>query len=379
MALQMTRVKWLLACVIAVFLTQTAFAQADTNNIDRAAIAREAGDYRGAVAFLEAERRERPQDPLVLRLLGSAYANGGEYAKAILALQQAQIIAPSDQDIALMLARAFLWAGRQDEAAATAQAIAFADPANVELPQLLTAIQQATTVKADGSPQLVVSFTQSVSDVAIGDRNRSWHQTLLGLTVPVSDRATVSAAIDRESRAGAVDTRIDLRSDVGFGKAGGGYVSASVTPKADFREKWGMRAGGETSVGRMVSVTLDMRYADYGSTEIVAVEPGVGLHTPDGRLALAVKSINLWAEDDRHRSGWSVRAEVQAKKSVRLAAGGATYPDTEAGITRRTRTAFAGAIVELSDGLTLRAFYEYERRAQSYTRNGAVLALSVRF
>ena len=368
-----------LLAFVAALTPQLANAQTLPNNIDQAAAARDASDYQAAAALLEIEQRARPEDPLVLRLLGSAYAYGGEYEKAIRILQQARSIAPADQDIALMLARSYLWSGRNVEADATAQTIAIADPANTELPQLRNAIAEAAATKANPPPQLAVNVTQALSSVAINGENKGWHQTIVGLAVPIHDRAALSGAIDRENRTGPVDTRIDLRADMNFGDNRYGYASASITPNADFREKWGVRAGGEVGVAKRVSVTVDLRYADYGSTEIVAVEPGVRLHSADDHLSLAVKSINLWSEDDRRRSGWSVRGEVQAKKSVRLAAGGATYPDTEAGITRRTRAAFVGVVVNLSDRVTLRTFYENERRVQSYTRNGVVLALSVRF
>ena len=374
----MLRYSWLLACVAAL-TPQLADAQTQSNNIDRAAAARDAGDFRAAATLLEVELRDRPLDPLVLRLLGTAYAYGGEYEKAIMVLKQARAVAPTDHDVALTLARTYLWAGRHYDAAATASAVALADPANSELRRVQAAIAAASAKKTEDAPKLSASFTQALSSVAIGGANKSWHQSIFGLAVPMVDGATLSGLIDRESRGGPIDTRIELRSDMRFGNGGRGFVAVSVTPKADFRERWGVRAGGETSVAQSLNVTADLRYADYGSTEIVAIEPGLRLHAADDHISLAVKSINLWTEDNKRRSGWSARGELQAKKSVRFVAGGATYPDTEAGITRRTRAAFVGTIVNLSDRATLRTFYEYERRVQSYTRNGLVLALSIRF
>lgn len=375
----MLRYRWLLAPILAGSTPQFATAQTEPNNIDRAAKARDAGDYRAAAALLEIEQRNRPRDPLVLRLLGSTYAYGGKYEEAIEVLQQARSIAPTDQDIALMLARTYTWAGRYDEATATSSAIALADPANAELPQVRAAIAKASAGNVEATPQLVSSFTQALSDVATGIEKSRWHQTIIGLSVPLREGAVLSGAIDRESRAGPVDMRIDLRADIGFGYRDHVFAGLSMTPNADFREKWGLRAGGEVGVANALIVTVDLRYADYGSTAIIAVEPGMRLHSADDHLSLAIKSINLWSEDNRHRSGWSLRGEVQARKSVRFAAGGATYPDTEAGITRRTRAAFVGAVVNLSDRVTLRTFYEFERRVQSYSRNGLVFALSMRF
>lgn len=109
----------------------------------------------------------------------------------------------------------------------------------------------------------------------------------------------------------------------------------------------------------------------------MAVEPGIRFHARDDRWALAIKSIQLW--NDGHRSGWSARGDVDAGGGLRLFVGGATYPDTEAGITRRTRSAFAGLIFDLGENVTLRATYEHDRRAQSYNRDAAILSASVRF
>ena len=374
----MLRHKWIFACAVAA-LPQTVVAQTASNNIDRAAEARDAGDYRAAIALLEVEQRDRPQDSLVLHRLGAVYAYSGEYEKAIQVLQLARSIAPTDQDIALMLTRTFLWAGRRDEATATSSAIALADPANAELPQLRKAISDAAIAPAAMPTQMLVNVSQALSDVNTGSDSNSWHQTIVGLTIPIGNRATLSGVIDREDRTVAVDTRIGLRADMNFGNARYAYAAASDTLNADFREKWGLRGGGEVGVAKTINLTVDLRYADYGATQIIALEPGVRLQSADDRLSLAIKSINLWSEDDRHRSGWSVRGEVQAKNSVRLVTGAATYPDTEAGITRRTRSAFAGAVVNVSDRVTLRTFYEFERRAQSYTRNGVTLALSMQF
>jgi hypothetical protein len=56
----------------------------------------------------------------------------------------------------------------------------------------------------------------------------------------------------------------------------------------------------------------------------------------------------------------------------------ASYPDTEAGITRRVRSVFLGAAVPVSEVVTIRATGEYERRVDSYTRKGVSLGLQLR-
>lgn len=346
--------------------------------VDRALAAREAGDYRTAIALLEAERRIRPDDATILRLLGTTYAFAGRYDDAIALLSRARAIAPGDQDVALALARAYLWAGRLHDASAIADAVEHAEPSNPELGDLKSSIFEARRGSVGDERRPALTLIQSVSDVAFDRGGKAtWHGSAASLAIPVSPRVTVTASADRESRKGIVDTRLELRADARLGDAGSAYVVIAGTPRSDFRERWGVRVGGEAAIARHVSGTLDLRYLEYRGAQVIAIEPGIRVHAADDHWALAVKSINLW--NDGYRSGWSVRGEIQASDAVRIVAGGATYPDTEAGVTRRTRSAFFGVVVALGERATLRATYEHDRRVQTYRRNGVIAALSFRF
>ncbi|HVJ03179.1 MAG TPA: tetratricopeptide repeat protein, partial [Sphingomonas sp.] len=75
----------------------------------RAAVTR--GDHPAAIARLEGARAALPDDPEILRLLGSAYAYAKRYPEAIATLRQARTLAPDDLDIRAALARAYLWSG----------------------------------------------------------------------------------------------------------------------------------------------------------------------------------------------------------------------------------------------------------------------------
>jgi YaiO family outer membrane protein len=330
--------------------------QAAPSPTEEAIAARKAGDFKRAIALLEYEDRTYPDNADTLRLLGTSYAFAGRSADAVRTLEQARALAPRDQDIALALARAYLWSGNLRQARTTADAIAAADPDNIELPAL----------------------TQGVSSVAIGGRSRTWYESIAALAVPVARSAMLSGEVDHESRAGTADTYLQVRADRRFGRAGSAYVSVSDTPKANFRERWGVRTGGEWNAAAQVTLTLDLRYADYSITDVVVVEPGVRLHTDDERYSLAAKSINLWGESGTHQNGWSVRGEAQPGDWARFFLGCATYPDTEAGITRRVRSVFSGALVPLTDRLELRVTYEHENRVQSYTRDSGIVGLSLR-
>ena len=146
-----------------------------------------------------------------------------------------------------LIAQSFAFAGPFDQAGDVANQIARDDPANVELPVLSQAINRARNADPGFSPRPLAGLTQSIARVRVGGVRREWYDTIATLAIPVSARSTISAELERESRAGTVDVRGQLRLDRRFAR-GVAYIAASVTPAADFREQWGIRAGGELAV-----------------------------------------------------------------------------------------------------------------------------------
>lgn len=354
-------------------------AQTAPDVVSDALAARNAGDYARAIAMLEAAERDRPADPALLFALGTSYAFSGKYPQAITALTHARQLAPRDNDIALALARAYLWSGDDRAASAIAGEIAASDPANAELPALRQSIAQARHPAAAATLRPLVAVSQTISGVQIGAAHRTWYETIGALAVPVWPRATLAAEIDREDRAGIVDTHLQLRLDHRIGASASAYLALAGTPNANVRERLGIRAGGEVPVARLLSLTADLRYASYNTADVFVAEPGLRLHSADDRYAFAVRSIQLWSSPGDHQSGWAMRAEAQPRGALRLFAGGATYPDTEAGVTRRVRSAFASAAFPLNGHLALRVTYEHENRVSTYTRDSAILGASWRF
>jgi hypothetical protein len=108
------------------------------------------------------------------------------------------------------------------------------------------------------------------------------------------------------------------------------------------------------------------------------LEPGVRVSVPALRTSATLRMSNLWDEQGKHRSGWSARIDAETRGGTALFGGVASYPDTEAGITRRVRSAFLGAAIPVSEGVMIRATGEYERRRDSYIRKGVSLGLQLR-
>ncbi|MGI9377003.1 MAG: YaiO family outer membrane beta-barrel protein [Tsuneonella suprasediminis] len=354
-----------------------AWGQDGDPRIEDAQRAAEAGDRQEAVRLLEELNRERPDNPETLRLLGAAYASVSRYEEAISTLREAQVLAPDDQDIALALGRARLWSGDIGGAREEAARIRMADPNNVELPALEQAIERTST--APGGRRAGVAVGQAISTVAIGGSDRTWRNTTVAVDVPVGSAWTIVGDADVEDRSGVADTRLSLRLDRRLGGGNSVYLAGSVTPDADFREDWSLKAGAVVTLTPNLVASLDLRHADYGTTNVTVAEPGVRIQSGDGAYALSLHSINLWAEGNVHQSGWSLRGQVPLPKSATLSLGASTYPDTEAGITRRVRGAFVGVVVPLSDRVTLRVVGDHEQRVDTYRRTGIAVSLHWRF
>lgn len=342
----------------------------------RAAVAR--GDHATAIARLEGARAAHPEDPEILRLLGSAYGYAQRYDLAIATLREARMRAPDDLDVRAALARVYLWSGDRIAAREELAAIEARDPANAELAAIRGQLADVGSGQAT-RPRYGVSVNQGVARVSLDNGpDRTWRTTTLGAFGEVAPGTTLSFEGEREDRGTAVDTHLLARIDQQFAPGWRGHVAAAATPESDFREKWSLRGGIEADLGRRLALLADVRHADYGTTQVTAFEPGVRVSVPALRSSATVRMVNLWDEQGDHRSGWSGRIDTETRGGTLLFGGAASYPDTEAGITRQVRSVFLGAAVPVSARVTLRATGEYERRVDSYTRKGVSLGLRLR-
>jgi len=342
----------------------------------RAAVTR--GDNAAAIARLEGARAAHPDDPEILRLLGSAYAYAQRYGQAIALLREALALAPEDLDIRAALARAYLWSGDRDAARSELAAIESRDPANAELAAIRDQLARAGEDQPF-RPRRGVFANQGIARVSLDNGpSRTWSTTTLGVFGQIGRGTNLSLEGEREDRGTAIDTHLLARIDQQFSKGWRGHIAVAGTPSADFREQWSIRGGLEADVGKRLTLLADVRHADYGTTQVTMLEPGVRVSVPALRTSATLRMSNLWDEQGKHRSGWSARIDTEMRGGTLLFGGVASYPDTEAGITRRVRSAFLGAAIPVSERVTIRATGEYERRLDSYTRKGASLGLQLR-
>lgn len=334
-------------------------------------------DEAQAIALLEQANADFPGDPEILRLLGSAHGFAGHYPQAIEALRRAQTLAPMDNDIAAALARAYLWSGDRAAAEREVASIEQRAPGDAEAAAIR---RQLRTEPAAPPRRFGLAAAQGFSHVSFANRpSQSWSTTTVAAFGHVGQGTVLAVSAEREDRQIFTDTRIEARIDQSFGPHIRAYAAVAATPHADFREKWGVSGGIEADVTPYATLLGDLRHAEYRDVSVTTFLPGVRLTAARLGISATVRMINLWDEQGTHRSGVSGRLDGTLANGVALYAGAATYPDTEAGITRQVHSLFLGGTVPLTERISLRAGLDYDRRRATYTRKGGSLGLQIGF
>ena len=326
---------------------------------------------RATVEDIASLARAAPHDANLLRRLAVAQAAAGQLLMALATIEDARALAPADLDIRLARARILNWLGRREDARKEADAVGARDADYPELADVRAAIATSATSVTAGRAGLAASVGLASVDLPNGEE--VWTSFVATGFAPVGARATLSAMVDVEERQ-QTDRRLALRLDRRT-VAGEVYAAVSATPKANFREKFGIASGFVHRVGHSIDASFDLRHARYTGVSVSVAEPGVRLRLANKKLVVSARWINLFRSDDGHRNGVAIRGDWHVKGDRVLLAGAATYPDTEAGLTRQVRTVYAGGVIPVSDWLSFRLVGEYEHRVASYTRRGVTISV----
>jgi len=363
------RCSWLLALAFG-SIGPGGSAAAQTVADAQTALAR--NDPRTAVAILGGLVDHSPRDAdLRLRLAG-AQAATGDYRAALATIDLARTLAPADLDIRAARTRILLWSGDRSAARRALAEIVAADPG---FPEIAAIERQLVAPREGASAQHGLSAAFGVARIQNASGSQTWSTATVSGYTAIGAATTVDVEIMREKRQ-QIDTHLAATI---VHKVGPAYLHLGVTatPKADFRERWSINFGGEVPFGRAVTALLDLRHARYSNVSVSVVEPGIRYRLA-GRVALTARWINLFGSGDRYRTGASLRGDYDLGGNRAIYAGAASYPDTEAGVTRQVHSYFAGGVAPLSARLALRAGAAHERRTLSYTSRSATLGLSWR-
>ena len=368
-----------LACLALVAMTAPAFAQdgaapreAQLETIEQARIA---GDYAQAREGLERLLAQSPDDADLLRRLASVSAAQGRLDEAQRQIDRASRIAPDDLDIQLARANILYWRGDFDGAERQAAAIASLEPGYPEL-DILRAKLDAER-RRDAVRVTALAIGGGISEIQFDNRgDETWSSQTAALGLALSRDSGIGFAVEREERA-VTDVRLSARADHRLGD-NSIYVSGSVVPDPDFRESWGIGAGGEADIGKNARLLVDLRYADYRNREVFVAQPGLRVALGDA-FSVTGRAINLFGGGEDYRIGGALQLDYRPEQRPGGFAVVSSYPDVEADGVRQLRSAALGIDLPLAERLTLTTVAAYEDRKNSYRRISGNMVLRIRF
>lgn len=243
---------------------------------------------------------------------------------------------------------------------------------------ILAALPPSETTAEKPAEPTWFSANTSLASVDYSGKEVAWSSLGMALSAPINPDLRLDLSVDHESRDGVKDTKYAAELERRIGKNATLRVSAAATPSADYKAKWQTGLGFNYAIKRSIQTSLNVRLAQYANTQTLAVEPAIRYAVRGDKLAFQIRSINILNGTHKLRSGGALRVESEVSDNIRLMAGIARYPETEGGITRQTRSAYAGTAIALSDQLRVWITLDHELRISSYNRRGASLSLSWR-
>lgn len=295
----------------------------------------------------------------------------GRNDAAIAGLRRVLARRPEDVDARLNLALALTAANRLDEAEAELDIVLAQTPDYADARIARDRISRLREGRANWRLDASIGY----SDLSQG--LDPWRETAMSLSRRMAD-GSVSGAIEHAERFDRSDTYAEVRLDRAVGR-GAVYGALGGTPNADFRPEAAMRAGGQMPVGGQgLAATVDAGLARYAAGTVTTFQPGLEYSTPDGWLILGGRWINVWDERDIYRSGYSLRAVLAIRPSIRVRAGIADAPESSDGATVDVRSTSLGMDVDVTDRHTLRVNGVREKRS-AYDRDEITFGVGVRF
>ena len=340
--------------VAAVLIAGRAVAQ--TSEYQNGVSALHAGDAAGARVIFEDILRAQPEDVDTRLQLGLSLLALGRLSDAEVELRHVLSEAPDYVDARAGLARVAM--ARRDWTEA-AREVALVPDDWPEKPLLRRQIEAGGT--ADW--RWAVDLDGSISDLKGGQRD--WREADVQLRHRWRSGTTLGGAIRQARRFGRSDTYGEARRDGKPSAPTTAYVGLGGTPSADFLPRWQLSAGGTVKAGASTVLTLDARAANYRSGSVQTIAPGIDRYFAHGRAWLSVRWINIFDEDGAYRAGYFVRGDAMATDRLRLFAGYADAPDTSEGVVIDTRSAIAGASLDVGR-TTWRLSLAHDDRKRSF-------------
>jgi YaiO family outer membrane protein len=211
-----------------------------------------------------------------------------------------------------------------------------------------------------------------------------WQEGSVRLAYSIDDNNVVSIGTDVSRRFDMTNIYSELRLDHRYSDRlsaylyGGGTPDASILPEvaAGTGVQWRLN---QVAGKRSTFATLDVRYTLYETGRIWSGNVGAIQYLGDDQVWVTAKWINTLDERNRYLTGYALRADWQAWRRLRLLAGFADAPESDQGVTVRTRAFYAGALFDVSDSLAINVSAARELRPQLYDRDVVGLGMTVKF
>ena len=304
------------------------------------------------------------------RALAARQAAEGHLAQALDTISFAKARFQEDADVFLAYANILYWNGKVALSEEAALSLAATHPDYPGLRDLLSNIRREKSDPAFKIERL--SFHQAAAYAAFPTKSETWLSSQFAALARIDGDKLLAVAVQREDR-GRTDTRFEAttaktwadRTIQAFG---------SITPDADFRERWSLGMRGVESLGPRMRANWDIRYADYGSEAVTIAQAGMTRElAPD--LTSTFRTIHLFGGGENYRLGVALRGDLTVNEAQSLFALVATYPDIEGGVTRRLNSIAIGATGKLTDTFALQIIAERDTRDQSYERSAITFGL----
>jgi YaiO family outer membrane protein len=363
-------------------LAAPAYAQ---NPFEEGMAAKQAGDFRKAIALFEQARAQEPENVTVLLQLGTVQGWSGRYEEALRTYELGLQLQPNDPALRLGRASVLAWSGKRERALAEVSEMVAADPENHDARVLWARIQswRKNYAVAEGAYRTVLNAHPDHVDAleGLGDMQK-WQERMMeargfyqrALTVTPhylelrqkmnsarepsrwrvdfdlehsdfagSDRAdwndansTVHYAIDRRTnvavgmeqahRFGSSDTQYGAMLGHRFDDRRAGYVGASMTRDASFLARRTYSAGGGWRIGDDgESWPVTVLLGDY---RVARYSSGTAQTVWFGPQLYAARRLSATARvgatrslNGRWAAGWQTRIDVDPAEGWHASVG----------------------------------------------------------
>lgn len=224
-----------------------------------------------------------------------------------------------------------------------------------------------------------VATAQTRIDVAASQSNLSdglepWSEVSAALSLRRDD-CTWGVFIEDSERFGLSDlyaeARLEHRQEWGAVSVAFGGAS-----DADFRPEAALRAGLMLDVSSNTTWEIHVDAARYADGDIYSAQAGFERRFGYRHASFAARIITTGNE--RISAGYALRGEIDLRPRVRGRIGYAMAPEFSEGVVLDVEAWSAGALVEVSDTIVLRADYVHEDRGV-YERDVLSIGAGVRF